>query len=291
MQISVAVQNRLCDAFSAAISQVNCIAGGDTSETFYVRFANRKQVFVKLMRFGCRSMFTAEVQGLALLTEKTSFVIPEVLFQGETEDACILVLEHLRILKKDDAFFVGLAHCLAEMHSVSAELFGLTGDNFIGASYQWNTQDTEWGRFFFEQRLERQVELGCQNGWLTQEDQEDFLLCKKAVISYLNQSRDAAVLLHGDFWSGNVLHTEAGPALIDPAVYFGNREADIAFSEFFGGFSSTFYDSYQRLLPLSNGYTERKGLLNLYHLLNHANLFAGDYCRSAKQELDALTRF
>ncbi|MFN8457131.1 MAG: fructosamine kinase family protein [Anaerolineae bacterium] len=165
----------------------------------------------------------------------------------------------------------------AALHRVFGPSFGLEQDNFIGANPQSNLPNDNWLAFFREQRLAFQMELARRNGYLTPQ-RARWLEKLLARLGDWLPAQPPASLLHGDLWGGNWLTLASGePALIDPAVYYGHREADLAFTELFGGFPATFYTAYQSAWPLEAGYEERKHLYNLYHLLNHLNLFGEGY--------------
>ncbi len=165
----------------------------------------------------------------------------------------------------------------ARYHRHIASQYGLDHDNFIGANPQPNQAADNWVDFFGQQRLAFQMELARQNGYLPA--QRAKLLEKLLVrLNDLLPSQPPASLLHGDLWGGNWLVTEAGEAaLIDPAVYYGDRESELAFTELFGGFPSAFYVAYNETWPLDHDYRKRRDLYNLYHLLNHLNLFGESY--------------
>jgi fructosamine-3-kinase len=170
-----------------------------------------------------------------------------------------------------------LGRGLAAQHRTTAETFGLDHDNFCGSNAQINTPTDDWVTFFGERRLGYQMELVRSRGRLPgrRGDRLENLI---AQLGNWLPSHPPASLLHGDLWGGNWLVTAMGePALIDPAVYYGHREADLAFTELFGGFPAAFYQAYQSAWPLDPGYEERKPLYNLYHLLNHLNLFGESY--------------
>jgi fructosamine-3-kinase len=171
------------------------------------------------------------------------------------------------------------------LHRVSGQHYGLDHDNFIGATPQPNQQLDHWSDFFREQRLGFQLDLAQQHGYLSahQSRLAETLLARLA--NWL-PARPPASLLHGDLWGGNWLATpQAGAALIDPAIYYGHREAELAFTELFGGFPSRFYAAYNAAWPLEPGYEERRPLYNLYHLLNHLNLFGAGYLGAVDQIL------
>jgi fructosamine-3-kinase len=256
------------------------VGGGDISSAARVRLADSRQALVKWRTGPPAGLFSAEWRGLELLRSAGALRIPQVFAQGEAagEAPAFIVLEWLgHGSTGSNRAAEALGRGLAALHRVTAPQFGLDYDNFIGTNPQFNHQARDWVAFFREQRLGFQVELAGKNGrfsgrrarWLEK------LLARLA--EWL-PARPPASLLHGDLWGGNWLVTGSGePALIDPAVYYGHREADLAFTELFGGFPQAFYTAYNEAWPLEPGYAERKDLYNLYHLLNHLNLFGEGY--------------
>ena len=231
-------------------------------------------------RQGARpGMFTAEARGLYLLQTAAALRIPSVLAQSEAMDDCpaFIVLEWLGRGPSKPQIAAALGEGLAALHRTTATHYGLDHDNFIGANPQPNQLSENWLNFFREWRLGFQMELAGRNGYLPTKRRQ---LLEK-LLARLGDWLPAippASLLHGDLWGGNWLVTDtAEPALIDPAVYHGHREAELAFTELFGGFPPAFYAAYNQVWPLDTEYGERKGLYNLYHLLNHLNLFGEGY--------------
>jgi fructosamine-3-kinase len=186
--------------------------------------------------------------------------VPAVLDHGVKGGKAFILLEELDLRRGGDWRSMGQA--LARLHQVQGARFGWHRDNYIGLAPQANTWKDDWTDFFVECRLRPQARRAGID------------LPETAVRALLEDHRPAPSLLHGDFWSGNAGFTEEGPVVFDPAVYYGDREADLAMTELFGGFPRAFYEGYG---PLDPGYERRKHLYNLYHLLNHLNLFGGGY--------------
>jgi fructosamine-3-kinase len=255
------------------------VGGGDISSAARVRLPDDRQVLVKWRAGSLAGLFTAERRGLELLRSANALRVPAVLAQNEAANGCpaYIALEWLGRGFASADVAEALGRGLAALHRVTGPHFGLGHDNFIGANPQPNQPAGNWVAFFREQRLGFQMELAGQKGRLP--GRRARLLEK--LLARLDDwlpAQPPASLLHGDLWGGNWLTTEAGePALVDPAVYYGHREADLAFTELFGGFPPTFYQAYNRAWPLDSGYQERKDLYNLYHLLNHLNLFGESY--------------
>jgi fructosamine-3-kinase len=264
------------------------ISGGDISQAARIRLADDVQLLVKWRSGSLSGLFTAERRGLELLRAAGALRIPEVLAHGEAAAQCpaFIALEWLDTGSKSGGSAEALGYGLAAQHRVLAASFGLDHDNFIGANPQPNYQDDNWASFFREQRLGFQMELAGRNGLLPTQRARRLEVLLARLDDWL-PTQPPASLLHGDLWGGNWLATSSGgPALIDPAVYYGHREADLAFTELFGGFPATFYAAYQTNWPLESEYEERKELYNLYHLLNHLNLFGESYGGS----LDSILR-
>ncbi len=262
------------------IKQTRSVSGGDISAAARCQLADGRDIFVKWQPAGRWSgLFMAEAHGLQLLHSTDTLRTPEVLAYaaGSADDPAFIAMEWLGQSVKTNAAAKVLGEGLALLHQSTAEQYGLDHDNFIGANPQPNNQTSNWINFFATQRFGFQMTLAEQNGHLPASRASRLERLMSRLGEWL-PAQPPASLLHGDLWGGNWLITEAGsPALIDPAVYYGDREADLAFTELFGGFPSAFYDAYNHVWPLDSGYHERKELYNLYHLLNHLNLFGGGY--------------
>lgn len=233
-------------------------------------------------------MFAAEAQGLQALSAAAVVPTPTFIALGQTGSEAFLVLEHLELTPLDQAGGARLGAAMARLHRITGDSFGWTMDNFIGATPQQNQPHPSWPYFFGERRLRPQLQLALQNGM------ERALVTKAyAVIERIGglfiDYRPVPSLLHGDLWSGNAAQTSDGlPVIFDPACYHGDREADIAMAELFGGFPISFYTAYRAAWPLDSGYEARKPLYNLYHILNHFNLFGSAYLRQAQRMIESL---
>jgi len=235
-------------------------------------------------------MFAAEVRALQALSATDAVRAPTVITLGSTEDHAFLVLEYLDLAALDQQGGNRLGTALAQLHRVAGDSFGWDGDNFIGATPQINTPHPSWPHFFGERRLRPQLELALRNGM-------DKALAAKgdAIIERVGglfiDYRPVASLLHGDLWSGNAAQCSDGaPVIFDPACYYGDRETDIAMAELFGGFPTSFFAAYRAAWPLDSGYEMRKPLYNLYHILNHFNLFGGAYLGQAQRMIEGLLK-
>jgi fructosamine-3-kinase len=277
-------------ALAIKLTSRETLGSGDTSSAFKVVDDDGQTYCLKLSKNVPKTAFVTEAQGLEALYEKSSLIVPKVFAVFSTEDTSGIVLEYLTSVSEQNDFDVSLAAGLAQLHQNEAELFGFTDDNFIGRLPQKNKQHSTWGGFFVRQRLQYQVEVAESRGWLGKDTLRQFGDRATALEIFLDEVSEPPVLLHGDLWRGNVMASDRGAAILDPAVYFGNREAEIAFTELFGGFSKSFYTEYNRHLPLASGYESRKDFYNLYHILNHANMFGGHYCEQAMAILQRLPR-
>jgi fructosamine-3-kinase len=261
------------------VTEATAISGGDISQAARLKLADGRRALVKWRDGSLPGLFAAEQQGLQLLRAAGALLVPQVLAcrEATANHPAFIAMEWLDTGPKTAASAEKLGRGLASLHRFTASSFGLEHDNFIGANPQPNHPTDNWVDFFRERRLGYQMELAGQNGRLPRPRAQRLQKLLNQLDNWL-PAHPSASLLHGDLWGGNWLATAAGePALIDPAVYYGHREADLAFTELFGGFPAAFYAAYQSAWPLENGYEERKDLYNLYHLLNHLNLFGEGY--------------
>ena len=200
--------------------------------------------------------------------------VPQTYAHGVRDGEAFVEMEHLALGGVPD--WQAMARMLAQLHRCTLDRFGWAQDNWIGLSPQKNGWCDDWTRFWIERRLQPQLQLAEQKGFRFEE------------VNYsriLEKHKPQPSLLHGDLWNGNAGFTAEGPVIFDPAVYYGDREADLAMTELFGGFPKEFYASYNEAFPLPSEYAVRKNLYNLYHLLNHLNLFGGGYLGQVKATL------
>lgn len=270
---------------SFTVRDMRAMRGGDISEAFTLGDGTCT-FFVKTQAVSRIEMFEAEAAGLAELAAANAVRVPQAICHGVAAEQAYLVLEFLPLQPHGDAAQLGRQ--LAQQHRVSAAQFGGARDNWIGATPQPNAWLGNWVEFWREQRLGVQLKLAAQNGYggMLQRDGEALMA---RLDGFFTGYRPQPALLHGDLWGGNHGFLADGtPVIFDPAVYFGDRECDLAMSELFGGFASAFYSAYREAWPLDAGYAARRTLYNLYHILNHANLFGGGYAAQAQRMLAQL---
>ena len=260
--------------------------GGGCINECWLLGDGRQQYFVKLNQATEAEMFQAEADGLRELARAEAIRVPEVVTSGVSGGKAWLVLEALALGARGRPAELG--ERLAALHRHQGEAFGWWRDNTIGRTPQYNQRHTDWVTFWREQRLRPQLRMaqgrGAGAGLLDAGERLGECL---PVLFVDYQPRPS--LLHGDLWGGNYAYTETGePVLFDPAVYYGDHEADLAMTELFGGFEHEFYQAYQQAWPLDAGYQVRKRLYNLYHVLNHYNLFGGGYANQAEGMLRGL---
>jgi fructosamine-3-kinase len=269
---------------SCTYSKHQAVAGGDINRAFLLVCGERR-FFVKLNTVENAGMFAAEAAGLAALAASSALRVPRPVCQGTYLDHAYLAMEHLQLHNSGNQHDAGAA--LAELHRLSEQRFGWSQDNTIGTTTQHNEWRDDWASFWSELRLGYQFDLAERAGYARELHSGREL--QSRVGELLRGHKPIPSLLHGDLWRGNFAFDESGrPAIFDPAVYFGDRETDLAMTELFGGFDEAFYAAYRARWPLTDGYPVRKSLYNLYHVLNHLNLFGGGYLRQARAIIDRL---
>ena len=260
--------------------------GGCINQTYRVRGQDGRRFFVKLNTANKLAMFVAEAAGLNEVAATHTIRVPQPVVHGTAGATGFLVLEHLELHSRGDAKLLG--EQLAALHRCSAPRFGFAQDNYLGTTPQPNAWADDWVAFWREQRLGFQLRLAAQNGYVGRlQTLGEKLL--GALPAFFAGYTPRPALLHGDLWSGNHAFLADGtPVIFDPAPYYGDRECDLAMTELFGGYPADFYTAYRAAYPLDAGYAARKDLYNLYHILNHANLFGGGYARQAEQMMQKL---
>ncbi|GAB2572571.1 fructosamine kinase family protein [Spirosoma areae] len=273
---------------SVDVFDMQFLSGGDINTAAQV-FSSEGVFFVKWNQTELSSpelpdMFDAEAKGLDLLRQTNSLTIPHVVGHGRHLDKSFIILEYIDPGKPTKTYWETLGQSMASLHSHTQSKFGLHFTNYIGSLPQINTPTADGFDFFFAHRLLPQAGLALYKELLPKQAYDALFRLRDRLPDLLPNERPA--LLHGDLWTGNVLVNEDGnPALIDPAVYYGFREADLAFTKLFAGFDERFYEAYDEAFPLYSGFDERVAIYNLYPLLVHVNLFGSGYVSGVERVL------
>jgi fructosamine-3-kinase len=264
---------------------VRDLPGGDINRAALISDGNTDW-FLKHHANAPDGMFAAEALALSEISDQGCIRVPSPIAHGSDGDTAWLVLEYLELTSDGPASLLG--EQLAALHTVTGKQHGWSRDNYIGSTPQYNTACENWAEFWRDYRLRPQLEMAQAAG------HGGRLLSKgERLLENIDQLMDghqpAASLLHGDLWAGNKAFTSDGqPVIFDPASYYGDRETDIAMTELFGGFTADFYAAYQAHFPLPDGYRLRRDLYNLYHILNHLNLFGGGYLSRCEHMIGSL---
>jgi len=245
-------------------------------------------IFVKIASTDRLAMFEAEVAGLKELKLARAVRVPELLTVGLAGGKAYLALEWIDFSTRHSAAEARLGEQLARQHRISAREFGWHRNNAIGSTPQVNKCSNDWVEFFRDHRLRYQFDLARRNGYEGWFQERGAELLEKMHAFFLDY-RPSPSLLHGDLWGGNwAVDPNGEPVVFDPAVYYGDREADVAMTRLFAGFGSDFYRAYQTAWPLDRGAAARVPLYNLYHVLNHLNLFGSGYLSQVESMIDRL---
>ncbi|MBI4807451.1 MAG: fructosamine kinase family protein [Nitrosomonadales bacterium] len=262
------------------------VGGGSINESSRIEDADGTRYFLKLNDARHHAMFVAEATGLTAIAATNTLRVPRPVAHGIMEGRSYLVLEYLELSSRGDARLLG--EQLAALHRSTNKRFGFDQDNFIGTTAQPNKWTDDWVTFWREQRLGFQLRLAAENGH-GGELQKMGAELLDALPAFFSGYTPQPSLLHGDLWGGNHAFLADGtPTIFDPAVYYGDRECDLAMTELFGGYPEIFYAAYRKAWPPDRGYAARRDLYNLYHILNHANLFGGGYTGQAEQVMSRL---
>jgi len=271
------LKNHLEYLLCIQINTVRSLSGGDISKAYLIETDTEK--FFCKVQDGTQglAMFRAEQTGLQALGETKTIAVPKVLFCGTFQESALLIMRYIAPKKPTTSDFERLGHQLAAHYQISrSSSFGFKANNFIGSLAQSNTTHTNWTLFYVLERLLPQLQLALNAGKLQANEIPSETTLLKNCESLFPTVKPS--LLHGDLWSGNFLISEQGePYLIDPAVYYGHYEVDLAMTQLFGGFGTTFYEAYHEVLPKESGANERCDIYQLYYLLVHLNLFGSSY--------------
>jgi fructosamine-3-kinase len=277
---------KIPDFDRGGLQKIRKADGASQTPAFFGIMADGRKVFVKEDPQGS-GILEAEADGLTALRDAGAFKVPELLFHSPQW----LVMDVIEREAAGDAFWISLAEGLVRLHQKTGP-WGWPRNNFIGRSPQLNKgSQTSWSDFFWEQRIVPQLEMLRAREIWTAAEERWLMTLEDHVKRILGAVHEPPSLLHGDLWSGNVLcGVQQVPILIDPAVYYGHRETDLAMTELFGGFSRSFYRRYKELWPLAPGYPARRLIYNFYHKLNHAVLYGSGYIWDVKKTLLDIVR-
>ena len=262
------------------------VGGGDIASAWRLETGSAP-VFLKTMDLAEAGVLAAEAEGLAEIAATGTVRTPRILGTGETGDCAWLALEWLNMRGLSGPAGAELGRRLAAMHRHTRAEHGWHRDNWIGRTPQRNTAMPDWTAFFAEERLAYQLELAALRGFRGRLQRRGREL-GAALPEVLAGHAPEPSLLHGDLWGGNAASVDGEPVIFDPAVHYGDRECDIAMTRVFGGFGRDFYAAYDEAWPLDSGYSRREPLYQLYHILNHLNLFGGGYLGRAEQLIDTV---
>lgn len=276
-----------CLGTNTHVQRLIPLSGGDVNDVFKMETTEGNYCVKINDDVNATEMFEKEAKGLKEL-KRSSFRIPKVITTGQFEEYAFLIIEYIESGTPNERFWQTFAENLANLHSISKEHFGLNQNNFIGTLRQTNTSTASWKEFFYKERIKPMVQLGIEQGLLCKSDIEA-LEKVKCVINTLYGDVTPS-LLHGDLWSGNYMVDDKGnPVLIDPAVYYGHPDMDLAMTKLFGGFDNKLYLHYNELRPLGDNLEERIKVSKLYPILVHVNLFGGHYVQQYREMVNRLT--
>ena len=260
-------------------ARLRAVGGGDISAAWQIA-SGTAPLFLKTGPLEFLEIFSAEAEGLEELKSANAVRVPAVLGFGQSGSDAYLVLEWIEFGGKARAAEALLGKQLALQHRSVTERFGWHRDNMIGTTPQLNDRDDDWIRFFRERRLLIQLQLAESNGFRGELLEEGARLAKNLERLFVGYTPEPS-LLHGDLWGGNWSAVDGMPVIFDPAVYYGDRESDLAMTRLFGGFGTGFYRAYEEEWPLAKGHEKRVALYQLYHVLNHLNMFGSSYLSRA----------
>lgn len=258
------------------IETASPVGGGDIHQAFHLK-TSQGSFFLKMNHAAAAPMFQTEMNSLKTLAETLVINIPNPIATGIFEKRAWLLMDYLEIIHRGDDTLRGKDLALLHHQVEPQKRFGWYENNYIGNTPQSNDWSSDWVEFYAQQRLMPQLTLAHENGGADQLIELGHRLIE-VLPKFFEHYQPEPSLLHGDLWGGNSGFLSTGEAVFfDPASYYGDRETDLAMTELFGGFSSEFYQGYEEVFPLDPGYAQRKPLYNLYHILNHFNLFGGGY--------------
>jgi fructosamine-3-kinase len=270
-----------------SIDEIKQVGGGCINSAFIIS-SDQHRYFVKTNDSSRLALFAREADGLEELADANVIRTPRPVCSGDTGERSFLVMEYIDFGRSNDNAQQRLGRQLAQLHQVTRTQYGWDSNNFIGSTPQPNQWHSDWSEFFASNRLGYQLKLAANHEkHIPLQTKGERLLAR--IEGFFQGYQPKPSLLHGDLWSGNYgMDAEGQPVIFDPAVYYGDRETDLAMTELFGGFSAEFYAAYQEAWPVDPGFGARKSLYQLYHVLNHANLFGGGYFSQAEHMIEQL---
>lgn len=282
MSLNERIKKEIEERLGTVIRKTENLGGGCINNAQKIITESGKKYLLKMNNNAPTDMFRTEAHGLNELQKADAIRVPGAkIFAGK-----YLVTEFIESGKKTDSFFRDFGKQFADLHKYKSSSFGFYEDNYIGSTPQKNLTDgnekRNWKEFYFNKRLLFQLLLCEKNGYAEPDLKNSFGQLESKIEDILKGSEEDPSLLHGDLWSGNYMVDEKGnPCIIDPAVYYGHREADLAMTKLFGGYPEEFYSSYNDNYPLKDGWQYRENIYKLYHVLNHLNLFGRGYYSQA----------
>jgi protein-ribulosamine 3-kinase len=277
-------QDHISNVLNNEILSLNLISGGDISLSYKIN-TSKNCYFIKTNTSSkAFEMFKAEDFGLNLIHDTKTIATPTVIDCGKYQKSSYLIMEFVESKSPSSLDFENLGSKLGELHLNSSNVFGLNQNNFIGSLPQSNKQNTSWVKFYTNERLLPQLQLAKQKGLLSNNEcPSEKIISEKLENLFLDVKPS---LLHGDLWSGNYMISKEGtPYLIDPAIYYGDYEVDLAMSKLFGGFGESFYRAHSKYFPVTQKTSSRIEIYQLYYLMVHLNLFGKSYYDSVKSIL------
>lgn len=270
---------KLEEILNEEIKSSHSIGGGCIANAQKVETVSGKEYFLKSYSGTGSDILRNEANGLKELAAAKAIRIPEVVYHDDE----ILLIEFIPTGSRRSDLSEVFGRQFADMHRFNSDKFGFFENNYIGATPQINTpQIDNWTEFYWEYRLLYQFKLAERNGYVNENFRQAFTDLEKRVPQILEGTEEKPSVLHGDLWGGNYMVDDSGnPVLIDPAVYYGHREADLGMTKLFGGFDNRFYKAYNEAFPLPDNWEYRVDLYKLYHVLNHLNLFGSGYYSQA----------
>lgn len=280
--IPSSIKSKIESYLRSNITSTKALGGGCISDSSIIKTSAGESFFLKVNNDVPPDMFTKEANGLKEIENSKSIRVPKVILASHN----FILLEFVETGSKSRNFFIDFGISFAEMHKFTSQSFGFFENNYIGSTLQNNVpsvdEKNDWTKYYFNKRLLFQFKLAEKNGYTDTTFRNAFSKIENKIEQILLTDEILPSLLHGDLWAGNYLVDHEGKAcLIDPAVYYGHREADLAMTKLFGGFSPEFYAAYNDAFPLSIGYEYRENIYKLYHVLNHLNLFGTGYFQQA----------